>query len=438
MQKYLPLPTCCLFVVLFFFHSILWAQSKETIIKAGKLFDSEKGVFLKNQQIRIRGNRVVEVGTNLKYKADATIIDLSDATVLPGLIDAHTHLLYLEDITKNPSLESVKAIANEGDALRALRGAARAKTYLEAGFTAVQDLGNSGRYADVALKKAIKEGSVPGPRMRVSGMGLSAVGGQIPGLTPDFLYNVSSKEYRIIKGIDDARLAVRESVVLGADVIKVFSDACPNCIMLTVKEMKTIVDEAHRNRKRVTAHAVFNQAVWNAVMAGVDGIEHGYNIADTTLQLMAKKKVVLVPTFFSTTLLRKYFRITNVTDKKLIERRVAAFIKQRKKIVQRAIKAGVRIVAGSDMYLDMKMPQGEAAKDMLLAYSEIGMPVIEILKSATIYAAEHLRWKNRIGVIKKRAFADIIAVSNGLENDIKQINKIRFVMKNGKVYVHKK
>ena len=134
---------------------------------------------------------------------------------------------------------------------------------------------------------------------------------------------------------------------------------------------------------------------------------------------------------------RKYFEITKVTDKKQIQRSIKRAIKRRKDVIQRAIKAGVRIVAGSDMYLDMKMPQGEAARDMLLSYAEAGMSVTEILKSATIYAAEHLRWKNRAGVIKKGAFADIIAVPNGLEKDIKKINDIRFVMKGGKVYVKK-
>src|SRR5215471_8047531 len=189
-----------------------------TLIRAGRLFDSEQGIFHPARDIIVKGNLIEEVGENLPVPKDARVVDLRSYTILPGLIDAHTHLLYLEDPRNGLSMEGIKSLTMEGTPLRALHGAARARTFLMAGITTVRDLGNSGRFGDVALRAAINDGSLEGPRMYVSGPGLSAEGGQFPGLQLDYR-RIAEEEYRIIRGVQDAQLAVRENANYGANVI---------------------------------------------------------------------------------------------------------------------------------------------------------------------------------------------------------------------------
>ena len=314
-------------------------------------------------------------------------------------------------------------------------GAARAKGYLEHGFTAVQDLGNSGQFADIALRNAINEELVPGPRMRCAGMGLSAEGGQLPGLRYPYR-SLADKEYRIVKGTDDAIQAVRENIAQGADVIKIFSDNAPNNTMLSIDEMKSIVTEAKRYGLRVTAHATNNTSVWNAVMAGVDAIEHGYKIDDTTLQLMKQRNVVLIPTDGDSLDYAKFAEQKWPNDTAQL-RRFVGFTKGRTERLKRAIKAGVTIVHGSDDYTDIRLPFGEMPLHNIIGYSLAGLTIPEVLKTVTINAANHLRWGTRIGIIKKGYWADIIAVEGDLENNINVLLNTRFVMKGGKVIVNK-
>jgi imidazolonepropionase-like amidohydrolase len=249
-----------------------------TIIRAGRLFDSERGTFASNVDIRVRGNRIDSVGPNLSVPAGARVIDLRRYTVLPGLIDAHVHLLYLESPSGDLTTGGIKAVAVEGTPLRALHGAARARTFLAAGITTVRDLGNSGRFGDVALRNAIRDGSMDGPRMIVSGPGLSPEGGQFPGLQPAYRA-IAEEEYRVVRGAEDAALAVRENVTYGAGVIKIYSNNTPNAGQLTLDEMRAIVQTARQLGVKVTAHATDDGAVWRAVEAGVDGIDHGYQIS---------------------------------------------------------------------------------------------------------------------------------------------------------------
>jgi imidazolonepropionase-like amidohydrolase len=432
----------CFFAAQIIFVLVLgsFAQPQEanqpiTVIRAGRVFDSENGVFLPARDIIVKGNLIESIGENLPVPAGAHVIDLRRFTVLPGLIDAHTHLLYLEDPKSNLSMEGIKALTLEGTPLRALRGAARGKTFVLTGITTVRDLGNSGRFGDIALRTAINEGSVDGPRMYVSGPGLSTEGGQFPGLKFDYRA-IAEEEYRIIRGVDDARNAVRENITYGANVIKIYSNNTPNPTMLSIEEMKAIVDEAHLYRVKVAAHATSDVAVRRAVEAGVDSIEHGYQVSDETLKLMKEKGVALVPTDADLQSLKTYFKQSgeqNFTDEQIIER----FLKPQRDRLQRAIKAGVTIVAGSDMYIDMQMPQGVAAKRVLFAYLESGMKPAQILQSATINAARLFN-NPRLGVIKTGAYADIIAVEGNPADDFNSIEKVRFVMKNGKVYLETK
>jgi len=408
------------------------AQSNEvTFIKAGKLFDSENGKILTDYVIKIEGNRITEVGKNISIPTNAETIDLSDYTVMPGLIDGHTHLMTLDNL--NDETPMADKLLFEGDALRVLRGAKRAKSWLENGFTTVRDLGDSGAFLDVALKRAINEGTVVGPRMFVSGPIIISEGGQVPGLLKSYR-KVISDEYTIIGSVDEAINAVRVHLTYGADIIKICANNTPNVTSLTIDEMKAIVKMAHRYGVKVTAHATNDLAVWEAVTAGVDGIEHGYQISDTTLTRMAQKNVVLVPTDISSPLFHKLYDIIDFQwDREKNLERAKDRYRDR---LQRAIKAGVTIVTGSDNYLDFEMPQGAAAKNILVAYHEEGMKPLDILRSSTYLSAKFMGKENDLGVIKKGTFADIIAVKGDIENNFsKAIFNLGFVMKNGEIYV---
>jgi len=283
------------------------------------------------------------------------------------------------------------------------------------------------------LNRAITEGLLPGPRMRCSGPGLSTYGGQMPG-TIFKHQDLIKDEYRIIKNPLDAADAVRENVTQGATVIKIFANNTPNRTMLTVDEIKAIVEEAHRYDIRVTAHATSDKAAKNAIMGGVDAIEHGYELKDSTLDLMAKKGVVLVPTDGDSVSLSQYLKISGEAANAGMINNIMKAMKDR---IQRAYKKGVIIAAGSDDYVDFKMPFAEPSKRALISYYESGIPVHAILQFATINAAKQLRLSRRIGIIKKGFFADIIAVDNSIETNINAVLDVRFVMKDGKVIVNK-
>nr|WP_295933754.1 amidohydrolase family protein [uncultured Dyadobacter sp.] len=405
---------------------------KAILIRAGLVYNSEKNLFEKDQEILIVDGKIADLGRKVSAPSGTKIIDMSKHTVTPGLVDAHTHLLLSIPYSVGPNPMVVDPLVNSGTD-RVLRGAAIAKSYLNAGFTTVRDLGNSGMFLDVTLKNAIDKGYVEGPRMFVSGPILSAVGGQFEKLPPH-LSDLPAKEYRIIKGADDARQAVMEHLNAGVDVIKICSDNSPNTFLLTIEQMQAIVETAHLYGKKVTAHATYDKSIRNAILAGVDGIEHGYGISDSSLTLMAQRNVYWVPTpvSFQEGMIRVK-RQSGITGKDA-EAIVNDFVQPNKVAIQSALKKGIKIVAGSDSYSETGQPMGDQAKDVLVALNETGASPADVLRFATYNPAQILNMQGRVGTLKKGALADISVFEGNLEENFsKSLFHVRLVLKGGNV-----
>lgn len=421
------------FLSVFLTYSLLTfaqkAPEKIYLIKAGKFYDSQKATFLKDQQILVKGDKIVEVGPNVNAPKEAQVLNFSDCTVTPGLIDAHTHLLF----SQKPNAPLHTDLWENSDVDRALRAVAFAKSYLESGFTTIRDVGNSGQYLDDQLDKAIRANHVVGPRMYVSGPILSPASGQFSRLGTQN-QRLIDQDYRVIKNADDARLAVEEHIGYGVDFIKVVVNN--DRIVMDTDALKTIVQTAHRNHYQVTAHATHEQSILEAIDAGVDGIEHGYFLSDSALTLMSKKGIYLVPTDIS---FDTYKRSVPISGYTISDEEIRSQLTALQERLRKAIKKGIPIVAGSDAYLDLNMPRGEYAKDVLVAYYESGVSPADVMAFATRNAAKILWAENRIGVVKKDSYADLVVFQGDLEKDFKKVlYNIRLVMKGGTVYSNNK
>ncbi len=409
------------------------AQKSEVYIIAGALYDSEKNIIVKDQIIQIIDEKIVNIGTNLNIPKNARTIDLSDNLVLPGLIDGHTHVLFDQELKDDFSEHSIHTLVLESEGLRILRGSKRARSYLDVGITSIKDLGNSGPFLDIALRDAIEEGTVEGPRIYAAGKIISSIGGQIYGVVEEH-QSIIEQEYRVIRNTDDAIQAVREHVNLGVDLIKICADNLPNNTKLSPQEMQAIVKTAHDYGLTVTAHAVSNQSAYDAIKAGVDGIEHGFFIADSTLSLMAEKDVFLVPTENSKNYMNSHYREEDANLEEFAW--IDDYMNRMQERLQKAIEKGVSIVAGSDNYTNIGVPRGVSSRDMFRAYYESGMKPLNILQSATFLSAKSMKKEKEIGVLKPGARADIIAIKGDIKRDfINSIENIVFVMKGGKVYI---
>src|SRR5579872_4340189 len=270
-------------------------NSASIVVKAGKLLDVNKGSYVENAAVWIEGDRIKEVGRFADIRShapkDAKVIDLGRATVLPGLIDCHTHIM-----ARIPEGDNgyVLNLATKSQAFRALEGAYDARITLQAGFTSVRDVENEGSgYADVALRDAINQGLAEGPRMQVATRAIAAVGQYNPfGVSPDLAEFPTGAE--MVSGVDEARRAAREQIGHGADLIKVYADW--DHPTLTVEEMRVVVEEAHKAKRKVAAHAYSPEGIRNALNAGVDSIEHGNDADRATLELMKEKNAYWVLT----------------------------------------------------------------------------------------------------------------------------------------------
>lgn len=337
---------------------------KYYLVKAGQMYDSEKNVFVKDQQILIKGNLIMKVGQSLDVPENTEVLDYRNFTITPGLIDSHTHILTNQGLNEDLSID---AVMNSSES-RVLRAAYFADSYLNAGFTTIRDLGNSGQYLDVEVKNAIEKGYIKGPRMLVSGPIIGSMDGQFYHLPVKDFQRISEQEQTMISGVEEAKKAVKEHIVQGVDVIKIL--AIGNRLTLSLDEMKAIVQTAHEQRLKVTVHCDRDWAVQAAIEAGVDGVEHGYGFRDTTLKIMAKKGIYLVPTYGSVKGAVHYHEIMNL--KYNIED-IRNSLERRGKDLIRASQLGVRIVAGSDAYHDTKMPRGDDAKQTIWGYYDYGL-----------------------------------------------------------------
>ena len=424
---------CCvratLVIFAFLFGPPLFAQ-EVTLVHAGRLFDSERAVLLPRRDILIRDGMIEQVAERIEAPAGAQIVDLSAFTVLPGLVDAHTHLLMEHPGDQGPGETSVREVVREGDALRALRGAARAKTYLDAGFTTLRDLGNSGQFADIALRRAFAEGALPGPKLFVSGPGLSPPGGQLDGVLPDH-QNIVAHEYRVIRGADDARAAVREAAVQGVDHIKVYANASPNPALLSIEEMTAIAQEAALMGLEVTAHASTDVAINRALDAGIRVIEHGRGASPVTLARMKREGGVMVLTEVGQDLLAVDLARLPV-EHRPPQARLDAILAPAQARVAEVRRAGVEIAFGSDLYIDFGLPRGTAVLLALRAYVDGGMSPAEALRSAT-YVAGRLIEPGKIGTVSPGAYGDLVAIEGDPTQTLEALGTIRCVLLAGRV-----
>lgn len=393
-------------------------------VKAARLLDVKTGKFVENAVVLIKGERIDAVGSNLAIPAEAQVIDLGGATLLPGLIDAHTH------ITGDPEHLGYSSIAISVPR-EALYGAKNARITLDAGFTTIRNVG-AGGYADVALRDAINAGDVPGPRMLVSGPSLGITGGHCD----DTLH---APEYKITgDGVADGSAAamkkVREVIKYGADLIKIcatggvlsFRDD-PQASQYTLEEMKVIVDEAHRLGRKVAAHAHGVDGIKLAVQAGVDSIEHGSYIDDEAVKMMKARGTYLVPTvYLADWLLDNAVRIGLPAP--LVEKAKVVLPMARKNIAN-AIKQGVPVAFGTDAAV---YPHGLNAHEFAV-YVKLGMTPLAAIQSATVNASKLLGWEDRVGSIDKGKFADLVAVQGDPLKDVTELERVQFVMKGGKV-----
>jgi len=392
-------------------------QQATVLIKTGRLLDVLKGSYLENASILIEGDRIKAVGS-VSAPANAQIIDLSRMFVLPGLIDCHTHLM----MRAGPGTDGyLLTLATKSQAFRALEGAADARITLNAGFTSVRDVENEGSlYADVALRDAINQGLVEGPRVQVATRAIAAVGQYNPfGVSPDLIDFPTGAQ--MISGPEEARRAVREQIGHGADLIKVYADWINPT--LTIDEMRVIVEEAHKQKRKVAAHATTPEGIKNAITAGVDSIEHGHRADRQAIEMMRDKGIFLVATVGM---------IANQMERASPEQRqrMAGFIEGVQQEIRMALDLHVRMASGFDA--SGASVHGKNA-DELVALAKFGVPAIDAIRAATMNAAELMSWQSDVGAIEPGKFADLIAVDGDPLSDIAVLKQVKFVMKGGKV-----
>jgi imidazolonepropionase-like amidohydrolase len=407
------------------------AQSPITAIKCGKLIDGKSDRPVEGAVILIEGNKIKEAGKGIAIPSEATVIDLSHETVMPGLIDAHTHVLLQGDITAE---DYDVQLLKESIPYRTLRASVSCRTALMNGFTTIRDMETEGAmYADVDLKKAINRGIIDGPRMFVSTRSISTTG----------RYGLSNSMYawelRMPKGVqeitgaDEARRAVREQVSYGADWVKIYADgnyykatdgAWHSIANFSHEEITAIGEQTRMLRKKLAAHAVTRDGIIYAINAGASSIEHGTALDDECIQLMVQKGIYWCPTIYVEVWVAEgRAQQGSPAFKLMLQEFPSRFGK--------ALKAGVKIAFGTDVG-GFDWTENEAKEFAYMV--KWGMTPMQAIKSATTVAAELLDQSGKLGEISPGAYADIVAAKDDPLKDITALERISFVMKDGKVY----
>ena len=399
---------------------------RQVIVRAGHVLDVKTGNVLNNQAIVIEGDKIVSLGPAAEAKpaAAAPTVDLPNATVLPGLIDAHTHLTF--DVNQIGYQALGISVPRE-----ALTGAKNARVTLQAGFTTVRNVGASA-YTDVALRDAINDGDVPGPRMLVSGPALGITGGHCDDNLLPFEYHHQAEG--VADGIEAVQHKVREVIKYGADVIKICATGGvmskgddPNASQYTLEEMKAIVAEAHRLGRKVAAHAHGAEGVRWASVAGVDSIEHGHLMDDDSIATLKKNGTYIVPTLYLMDWNRENLSKRNAPDYIVKKMQMVSAAGQNN--LKTAFAAGLKVGFGTDAAV---YPHGLNAREFAV-YVRLGMTPLQAIQTATINDADLLGWSSKIGTLEPGKFADIIAVDGDPLKDVTTLEHVKFVMKGGEV-----
>ena len=417
-----------------------------TIVKASRLLDPRTGTALSPAAVLIVGNRIKDVGPPSRLEGSApagtAVIDLGSATLLPGLIDSHTHLLLdvvppaEAESTRRPNGDFVPGLLlaiTMSPSERVLRGAQLAREDLDSGFTTVRNLGHSGIDGDVALRDAINAGRMAGPRILASGRKLMALGSYVQGLNPALADSLVRQEFLPIDSADAGRQAVRANVFYNVDWIKIAIDD-----NFSQAEATAIVEEAHREHLKVAVHAFSPPNIQIAINAGVDSIEHGNGVTEDQLRAMRDKGIflVLTPTFYA----GRFGRILDATIVLSAGRRselrdsAESSRKRYDAFIQRVLKSGVRYALGSDMcWFSPGQTRGQASVSVITAVRGAGMASLDIIRAVTTHAAELLGWQDRVGAVEPGTYADLIAVVGDPVADVSELERVTFVMKDGLV-----
>ena len=428
--------TLRVFVIFLSLRIAAQAADQLIVLKAARFFDGKSDALVQNAVVIVQGDKIIDAGSNLPVPSDAQVIDLGDATLSPGFMDAHTHLT--ADFSGNYNERRLQELdLNVSE--QAIRATAFARATVEAGFTTVRDLGSrfvgSHEFVDVALRNSINKGVIAGPRMLVATKGIGATGGHFDPTNGfrDFLFRRESDfTDGIANGPDEIRKAVRFEVKNGADVIKAAVSGGVLSLgdevdtpQLTPAEMTALVDESHRLRKKVAVHCHGDQAAREAIEAGVDSIEHGSFMKPETLTMMKKKGTFLTPTLMASEWIMG--KLDNYPP--ALQAKAKAAYSARSEMFRNAVKMGIKISFGTDAAV---FPHGQNAKEFKLMV-DLSMKPIDALKSATANDAELLGIAQKVGTLEKGKLADIIAMPGDPTSDITATERVTFVMKEGKI-----
>jgi imidazolonepropionase-like amidohydrolase len=401
------------------------AVTKRTLVRAGHVLDVKTGKITDGQTIVVMGDTIQSIAPTASVSAGAgdVVVDLAGMTVMPGLIDVHTH------VTMNTDFDPYRELTST-DAKEAINGVVNARVTLMAGFTSIRNVG-AGDYTDVDLRDAINAGQVAGPHMLVSGPAMGITGGHCDdNLLPVQYHQVGDG---VADGIAAVQQKVRQNIKYGADLIKICATGGvlskgddPQASQYTLEEMQAIVADAHRLGRKVAAHAHGAQGILWATQAGVDSIEHGSYINDEAIAEMKKRGTYLVPTLYLEDWIVEKGHLPPIYHQKMVD--VSAVAKQN---IKHAMQAGVKVALGTDAAV---YPHGLNAHELDVYVNQMGMSPLAALQTATINAADLMGWTAKTGTLEPGKWADIIGVEKNPLEDVRVLEDVKFVMKGGVIY----